>query len=65
MADQNLRRALWIYEGKLEQLFLRPLGDLLLVAVIWSFYYGIQRSRREARRLADERAARNGIPQRV
>jgi putative tricarboxylic transport membrane protein len=65
MADQNLRRALWIYEGKLEQLFLRPLGDLLLVAVIWSFYYGIQRSRREARRLADERAARNGVPQRV
>jgi len=56
MADQNLRRALWVYEGKFEELFFRPLGDILLIAVIWSFYYGIRRSRREAKRLAEERA---------
>lgn len=63
MADQNLRRALWIYEGKLEQIFLRPLGDLLILAVIWSFYYGIRRSRQEARRLAEERRAEQAIQQ--
>ncbi len=55
MADENLRRAIWVYEGKFEELFLRPVGDVLIVAVIWSFYYGIRRSRREAKRLAEER----------
>ncbi len=61
MADQNLRRALWIYDGKFEQVFLRPLGDILIVAVIWSFYYGIRRSRQEARRHANERQAKQVV----
>jgi len=56
MADENLRRAIWVFEGKFEQLLFRPVGDVLFIAVIWSFYYGIKRSRREAKRLGAERA---------
>jgi len=65
MGDQNLRRALWIYDGKFEELLLRPLGDVLLIAVIWSFYYGIKRSRREARRLTEEQAQAKQAAQRA
>jgi putative tricarboxylic transport membrane protein len=54
MADENLRRTIWIFDGKYEELLYRPIGDILIVAVIWSFYYGIRRSRRESQRLAEE-----------
>jgi len=59
MADENLRRTIWIFDGKFEELLYRPIGDILVVAVIWSFYYGIRRSRRESRRLALEEAQQN------
>jgi len=42
----------------LEQLLYRPIGDILVVAVIWSFYYGIRRSRQESKRLTLEDAQR-------
>lgn len=54
MADENLRRSILIFEGRYEELLFRPVGDVLFVAVIWSFYYGIRRSQREARRLTAE-----------
>jgi putative tricarboxylic transport membrane protein len=56
MADENLRRMIWVYDGKFEQLIYRPIGDILILAVIWSFYYGIRRSRRESQRLTLEEA---------
>lgn len=56
MADENLRRTIWIYEGKYEQLLTRPIGLILLVAVIWSFYYGIRRSLRETGKMKRARA---------
>lgn len=58
MADENLRRTIWIFDGKFEQLLYRPIGDILVVAVIWSFYYGIRRSRQESKRLALEESQR-------
>jgi putative tricarboxylic transport membrane protein len=56
LADENLRRTLVLYKGRMSELLSRPIGLLLIVAVVWSFYYGIQRSRRESRRLAAEDA---------
>ena len=58
MADENLRRTIWIFDGKFEQLLYRPIGDILVIAVIWSFYYGIRRSRQESKRLSLEEAQR-------
>ncbi len=54
LADQTLRRTIWIYDGKYHELLLRPVGLVLLVAVIWSFYYGIRRSLEESSRLKAE-----------
>lgn len=54
LADENLRRTLVIYDGRFEELLFRPIGLVLIVAVAWSFYFGIQRSRRETRRLDQE-----------
>lgn len=47
MADENLRRTILVYDGRLHELLLRPVGLVLLVAVVWSFYYGIRRSLEE------------------
>jgi hypothetical protein len=33
---------------------LRPIGLILIVAVVWSFYFGIKRSRLETKRLKSE-----------
>jgi len=38
-------------EGTYSELLFRPIGIILFLAVIWSFYYGINRSRRETARL--------------
>ncbi len=51
MADENLRKTIWIFEGKYHELLFRPVGIVLFVGVIWSFYYGIKRSKRESQRL--------------
>ncbi len=48
MADENLRRTIWVYDGQFHELFYRPVGLVLLIAVIWSFYYGIRRSIEES-----------------
>ena len=48
LADQTLRRTIWIYDGKYHELLIRPVGLVLLVAVGWSFYYGIRRSLEES-----------------
>lgn len=55
LADQNLRRTIWIFDGKYEDLLLRPVGIVLFIAVVWSFYYGIRRSVRESRKFAETR----------
>jgi putative tricarboxylic transport membrane protein len=47
LADQTLRRTIWIYDGRFHELLYRPVGLVLLVAVVWSFYYGIRRSMEE------------------
>jgi putative tricarboxylic transport membrane protein len=54
LADQNLRRTIWIYDGKYQDLLMRPVGLILLVAVIWSFYYGIRRSLEEGAKIKRE-----------
>jgi|TARA_B100001964_G_scaffold238104_1_gene303010 putative tricarboxylic transport membrane protein len=54
LADENLRRTLLIHEGNYEELLLRPIGLILIVAVVWSFYFGIKRSRLETKRLKSE-----------
>ena len=56
LADESLRKTIWIFEGKYEELLFRPIGIILFVGVIWSFYYGIKRSRRETKRLDAEMA---------
>ncbi len=58
LADQTLRRTIWIYDGKYHELLYRPVGLVLLVAVVWSFYYGIRRSREEG---AKHRAEANHV----
>ena len=40
--DENLRRALLIADGNPWQLLSRPVGDILLVALILTFAYGIR-----------------------
>ncbi len=57
LADQTLRRTIWIYDGKYHELLYRPVGLVLLAAVIWSFYYGIRRSIEES---AKHKAQANG-----
>jgi putative tricarboxylic transport membrane protein len=47
MADENMRRTILIFDGKFHELLYRPVGLVLLIAVIWSFYYGIRRSLEE------------------
>jgi len=54
MADENLRRTLLIHEGNYEELLWRPIGIALILAVVWSFYFGIKRSRLETKRLKSE-----------
>jgi putative tricarboxylic transport membrane protein len=54
MADENLRRSIMVNEGEYLEMLMRPIGLVLLLAVIWSFYYGIRRSRRESMRLTAE-----------
>jgi hypothetical protein len=53
LADENLRRTIWIFDGKYHELLLRPVGIVLFVAVVWSFYYGIRRSVREGSKFAE------------
>lgn len=53
VADDNLRRTLLIYDSRYEYLLLSPVGLLLLVLVAASFYWGIHRSRVDARRSAE------------
>jgi putative tricarboxylic transport membrane protein len=69
LADQTLRRTIWIYDGKYHELLTRPVGLMLLVAVVWSFYYGIRRSLDESSKIkaqADKSAdARAGSKQRA
>lgn len=60
LADQNLRRTIWIFDGKYEDLLLRPVGIVLFIAVVWSFYYGIRRSVREGSKFADARSQTKG-----
>jgi hypothetical protein len=36
LADQNLRRTIRIFDGKYEDLLLRPVGIVLFIAVVWS-----------------------------
>lgn len=57
LADESLRKTIWIWEGKYEELLFRLFGIILFCAVIWSFYYGIKRSRRESARLDSEMAS--------
>jgi putative tricarboxylic transport membrane protein len=47
MADENLRRTILVYDGRFHELIYRPVGLVLFVAVVWSFYYGIRRSLEE------------------
>jgi TctA family transporter len=56
LADESLRKTIWIWEGKYSELLFRPIGIILFFAVIWSFYYGIKCSRRETERLDAEMA---------
>jgi putative tricarboxylic transport membrane protein len=51
MADENLRRTIWVYDGRFHELIYRPVGLVLLAAVIWSFYYGFRRSLEEGAKL--------------
>ena len=51
LADENLRRSIMVNEGQYLEMVIRPIGIDLMIAVIWSFYYGIRRSRRESMRL--------------
>jgi len=60
MADENLRRTIWIFDGKYEELLLRPVGIVLFIAVVWSFYYGIHRSLREGSKFAEARRQARG-----
>lgn len=50
LADDNLRRSLMLYEGHYQDVLLRPVGTILLIAVILSFYWGIRRSHQDSRR---------------
>lgn len=54
LADENLRRAILVNDGQYLEMLMRPIGIVLMVAVAWSFYYGIRRSRRESARLTAE-----------
>jgi TctA family transporter len=49
LADENLRRAVMVNEGQYLEMQMRPIGIALLLAVIWSFYYGIRRANRTMR----------------
>ena len=51
LADENLRRTMIVYDGHFLDMLMRPTGVILLAAVIWSFYFGIKRSRSESLRL--------------
>jgi putative tricarboxylic transport membrane protein len=51
LVDDNLRRSLLIYEGQFLDILYRPLGTVLLIAVVFTFYWGIKRSRDESKRL--------------
>ena len=51
IVDDNLRRSLLIYEGQFHDILYRPLGTLLLMAVVFTFYWGIKRSREESKNL--------------
>jgi putative tricarboxylic transport membrane protein len=44
MADENLRRTLDVHRDDFSELLFRPIGLLLLLLVIWSFYYSIRKS---------------------
>ncbi|MEM7194335.1 MAG: tripartite tricarboxylate transporter permease [Pseudomonadota bacterium] len=48
IADENVRRVLLLYEGQYSTLLLRPIGDALILAVIWAFWFGLKRSRRQS-----------------
>lgn len=54
LADENLRRSIMVNEGQYLEMVIRPIGIVLMIAVIWSFYYGSCRSRRESLRLTAE-----------
>ncbi len=62
MADENLRRTIYIFDGKFHEMLYRPVGLVLLVAVVWSFYYGIRRSLEETAK-AKARAKGSGETQ--
>ena len=51
LADENLRRSIMVNEGQYLEMLMRPIGIVLMIAVIWSFYYGVRGSRRESMRL--------------
>lgn len=42
MADENLRRSLLVNEGQYVDMLLRPLGIVLIVALVWSLYHGLR-----------------------
>jgi TctA family transporter len=54
LADENLRRSTMVNEGQYLEMVIHPIGIVLMIAVIWSFYYGIRRSRQESMRLTAE-----------
>jgi TctA family transporter len=46
LADVNLRRALRIFEDKeIWYVFTSPIGDILILVVLYTFYDGISRQR--------------------
>jgi putative tricarboxylic transport membrane protein len=46
LADENLRRALLIFEDKeFWYVFTSPVGDILILVVLYTFYDGIFRRR--------------------
>lgn len=49
LADENLRRSIMVNEGQYLEMQMRPIGIALLLAVMWSFYYGIRRGNRTMR----------------
>ena len=54
LISENLRRSVIVYEGEYLEMLIRPIGLVLLIAVAWSFFYGIRRSKRESLRLEKE-----------
>ena len=60
LADENLRRALLLFEDKpFWTILAQPVGTVLLVVVLFTFYDGIFRARRRAR---DKSAGSNSPP---